>query len=215
MELLRQLDRFMDALDCDYAVCGGHAIDLFLGHKTRPHKDLDVAMFEEDRDDAVNRLLGLGWELYEPCGGACLHKIRSADRQLKRRTNIWCLRPGNRHYRITENKPDLFTVEFDGAEQTELDFIELLFNRRLDGDFLYARNPAIRIPLDRAILQTEGIRFLAPDVVLLYKSSSADNRDYQNDFSHAAPLLPAAGRQWLKNALQAAYPDGHRWLSAL
>lgn len=33
----------------DWYVCGGGAIDVFLGKQTRKHKDLDIAVFWEDR----------------------------------------------------------------------------------------------------------------------------------------------------------------------
>ncbi|MGM0882346.1 MAG: nucleotidyltransferase domain-containing protein [Bacillota bacterium] len=34
----------------DWHVCGGGAIDVFLNKKTRIHKDLDIAVFWEDRN---------------------------------------------------------------------------------------------------------------------------------------------------------------------
>ena len=60
MELIMQLNAFMQNMGVDYAICGGHAIDLFLGEKTRPHKDLDVAVYWSDRDKIVQHMLNEG-----------------------------------------------------------------------------------------------------------------------------------------------------------
>ena len=46
-------------------------------------------------------MLNEEWKIYEPCGTEYLHKI---------------------------NEKDMFAVDFDNAEQIELDYIEFLFN---------------------------------------------------------------------------------------
>lgn len=42
MDLLFLLNDYLRNIEVDYAICGGGAIDLFIGQKTRSHKDLDV-----------------------------------------------------------------------------------------------------------------------------------------------------------------------------
>ncbi|MFD2613169.1 nucleotidyltransferase domain-containing protein [Paenibacillus gansuensis] len=44
--------------------CGGAAIDLFVGRKTRIHKDLDIAVFWEDRNLIVEMMLNSGCECF-------------------------------------------------------------------------------------------------------------------------------------------------------
>ena len=51
--LIVQLKALMQKTGLEYALCGGHAIDLFIGKKTRPHKDIDVVIFLEDRDKII------------------------------------------------------------------------------------------------------------------------------------------------------------------
>jgi hypothetical protein len=60
MNLIEQLSIMMLSMKIDYAICGGHAMDLFLGKKTRQHKDLDVVVYWEDRDKIVKYMLKAG-----------------------------------------------------------------------------------------------------------------------------------------------------------
>ena len=78
MGLIDQLNDLMRDIRIDYAICGGFAIDLFLGRKTRVHKDLDVSVFWEDRDKVIRHMLDDGWDVYEPCGDSVgrLYKIK-------------------------------------------------------------------------------------------------------------------------------------------
>ena len=212
MELIIRLNEFMQNMGVDYAICGGHAIDLFLGEKTRPHKDLDVAVYWSDRDKIVQHMLNEGWEIYEPCGTEYLHKIKDVANQKRIKTNIWCVKPCNAHYKFTEHEKDMLAVDFDNAEQIELDYIEFLFNTKKDGHFLYARNNDMKMTMDNAINKLDGIPYLAPEFVLLYKSTAADNPDYQLDFSNASLKMNERQAAWLKNALSIMFPNGHKWL---
>ncbi len=215
MNLLINLSNYMREMQIDYAVCGGSAIDLFIGRKTRPHKDLDVAVFWDDRDKIVQHMLNEGWLVFEPCGREYLHKIVSIDNQKRIKSNIWCVRPDNSHYRFEEREADMFSVEFDGTEQLELDFIEFLFNKRDENDFLFARNTNIKRKLSDSIHKTDEIPFLAPELVLLYKSTAFSNPDYQKDFENTVPLLSNDSKQWLRNALLISFPDGHEWIQKI
>ena len=234
MDLIKQLNTFMQNIGIDYAICGGHAIDLFLGRKTRPHKDLDVAVYWEDRDEIIGYMLNNNWDIYEPCGMEHLHKINDVNDQKRLRSNIWCVKPSNRHYNFTEHEKDMFAVDFDKSEQNELDYIEFLFNTRKDGDFLYARNQAVMMGLDDAIHVKDNIPYLAPEIILLYKSTAAsvvfasqkpasppdffpvpDEAEYQLDFDNAIPMMNEWQLKWLINSLTTMFPNGHKWLDVL
>jgi len=214
-DLVKQLNEFVADIGIDYAICGGHAIDLFLGRKTRPHKDLDVAVFREDRDKIIQHMLDTGWEVYEPCGTEYLHKISSIHSQKRIKSNIWCVKPCNPHYIFTEHENEMFAVEFDNLEQTELDYIEFLFNTRNDEDFLYSRNHDIKMKLEDAILKIDDVTCLAPELVLLYKSTAADEAEYQLDFDNTLPSLNKMQVAVLENALRVMFPDGHKWINAI
>ncbi|HEY1966510.1 MAG TPA: hypothetical protein VGH89_01075 [Pseudonocardia sp.] len=59
----------------------------------------------------------------------------------------------------------------------------------------------------------EGLPYLAPGVVLLFKAKAARPED-EADFVAAAPRLSAGDRQWLRAGLAVTHP-GHHWLSTL
>lgn len=214
MNLIHQLNDFMRNMGIDYAICGGHAIDLFLGKKTRPHKDLDVMVYWEDRDKIIRHMLNRCWNVYEPCGTAYLHKINDVENQKRIKSNIWCVKQTNMQYKFVEHETDMYAVEFDNTEQIELDYIEFLFNLRQNRYFLYARNNDVKMSLDNAIHIVNGIPYLAPEIVLLYKSTMANNSDYQLDFYNASQEMNAEQSAWLKNSLTTMFPDGHKWLES-
>jgi hypothetical protein len=92
--------------------------------------------------------------------------------------------------------------------------LEFLLNERAGADWVYRRDPAVRRPLTRALRDGPGgVRVVAPEVVLLYKSKAPRAVDEQ-DFRVAQPLLDAEGRVWLRAALLRAAP-GHPWAAAL
>ena len=207
-----RLNEYIRHIEIDYAVCGGSAIDLFVGQKTRPHKDLDVSVYWEDRDKIVQYMLDDGWDIYEPCGSEHLHKINNIKDQKRVKSNIWCVKHTNPHYKFIEQDKDMYSVSFDGSEQTQLDFIEYLFNNRDSEHFIYTRNHSIKRELKNAILKAKDVMYLAPEVVLLYKSSALNNPDHQHDFDISIPKMNKSQIEWLKNALVKMFPEGHEWL---
>ena len=215
MDLITQLNCFMANTGLDYAICGGHAIDLFLGKKTRQHKDLDAIIYWEDRDRIVQHMLDEGWEIYEPCGTPYMHKINNISDQMRVKSNIWCIKPTNQHYKCTEHEKDMFAVDFDNSEQTDLDYIEFLFNTKTDEHFLYSRNHDVKLELNRAVLHIGNFPCLAPEMVLLYKSTAADEPEYQLDFDNTIVKLNNEQLSWLKESLVFMFPDGHKWLNNL
>ena len=212
MDLIHSLNNFMLDTGIDYAICGGFAIDLFLGEKTRPHKDLDVVVFWEDRDRIVEYMLRNKWDVYEPCGTEYLHKINNINSQKRLRSNIWCVKPDNKHYTFLEHDKDMYSVEFDNSEQTELDYIEFLFNTRSEGYFLYARNHDIKLELNTVICKMDNIPYVAPELVLLYKSTAAEQAEYQLDFENALSKMNERQLKWLNESLKIMYPTDHKWL---
>ena len=43
-ELIKKADGLLKNGGFEYAFCGGHAVDLFLGYESRVHGDIDVTM---------------------------------------------------------------------------------------------------------------------------------------------------------------------------
>jgi hypothetical protein len=213
MTLIIKFNEFLKNIGIDYAICGGHAIDLFLGKKMRPHKDLDAVVYWEDRDQIIQYMINSGWDVYEPCGTDYLHKINNIYNQKRIKSNIWCVKPENSHYKFTEKEKDMFSVEFDNLEQMELDYIEILFNSRKNNEFIYARNHDIRIKMDEAILMSGNIPFLAPEVVLLYKSKYPFVQENQLDFENTIHKMNVDQLKWFKTSLENEYTKEHEWLN--
>ena len=75
-------------------------------------------------------------------------------------------------------------------------------------------NLRFRRPLARALLEVPGgVRVLAPEIVLLYKSKAPRPAD-EADLRAARPLLDAEARAWLRTAILRATP-AHEWAASL
>lgn len=174
-------------LPVPWAIAGGWAIDLALGRVTRPHADVDVAVFRGDQ--AALRAALPAWTFDAVVGGT----------RVPWPVGVWLEPPVHEVY----GRP----AEGAGA-------LEFLLNERDGADWVYRREPAVRRPLARALRDTPaGIRVLAPEVVLLYKSKAPRTTDEQ-DFRVARELLDAEARAWLHAALTRQAP-GHPWAAAL
>ena len=69
--------------------------------------------------------------------------------------------------------------------------------------------------MKKAILCRDGIPYLAPELCLLYKSTDTEREGYRQDFELAYEKMDASRREWLRNALVRAFPEGHKWLDAV
>lgn len=221
--MLNELRQIMDSVGIRWAVCGGDAIDLFVGRQTRLHKDIDVAVFWEDREHIISEFLRRGWRIFEPDHGL-LREITTLEEDLRTEDNLWCIKPETDSYQIIKKHNDFYEITTERKHQDTLDYIEVLFNREKDGRFLYKRDPAIT--LENYLYKNEnGIPYLAPEMVLLYKSIFVRFLDvpeqkemvenYRHDFSVALEKFGGQQKWWLRNALIRCYPMGHEWLEKL
>lgn len=200
---------------------------MFVGRRTRSHKDLDVSMNQKQRAETIKFMLDCGWRVFEPDDGA-LFEILCPDADRRRKANIWCIKENNNDYILTGLGENRFHVTQMSTEQKKLDYIEFLFNAHENGCFLYGRNHDIRLPLSHAFRYFDGIPYLAPELVLLYKSSfvralakggtegnPAFIKEYRDDFAACLPYLNPEQKLWLKEALEQEYHGKHEWLPAL
>ena len=183
--------RLMTDVDRPWALCGGWAIDLWLGRVTREHKDVDILVFRRDQLAVQAYLHARGWTLEVAHDGVLTPWADGEYIQLPRH-GIWCKNPAH-----------------------DPNFVELLLNET-DGDrFLFRRDPSITMPLDRALLRTPaGLPVLAPEVALLYKSAHPDVHENAADFRTALPALGAERCTWLRAALTRVQSE-HPWLASL
>ena len=198
----------------EYAFCGGQAIDLFLGYESRTHGDIDVCTFWNDRNRVIQYMQSHGFKVYEMLGGDRAHFISDVSEQYLIKRNIFCFTdrcPLVKTYPL--DKDDCCVIEFFNIGQTKLDFIEFLFNEKTEDHFVYARCREIARDLQKAILASDGISYLAPELCLLYKSTDTERDGYGQDFKLAYNAMGPEQREWFENAMMHLYPDGHKWMN--
>lgn len=178
----------MRGLPRRWYIAGGWALDLFLGRVTREHDDVEVAVLRRDQRDLWRHFRG--WELEKVVAG----------KGEPWREDEWLSLPVH---------------EIHGRDPTGgLPAMEILLNETEGDVWRFRRNLAVMKPLAELGLHSpDGIPFLAPEVVLLYKAKDPRPRDEQ-DFRRARPALGARRRQWLRGALETAHL-GHPWLAEL
>jgi hypothetical protein len=81
-------------------------------------------------------------------------------------------------------------------------------------EWVYRREPKIRRRFADVLRSSEcGLRYLAPEIQLLYKSKRVRPRD-SADFRSAMPRLGESARAWLRDALVTTQPD-HAWIAQI
>ena len=174
--------------DVPWAVAGGWALDLFLGRETREHADFDLAVWRADQEK-LHAALATDWLCEVADNGA--------------------LRPWYADEWLSLPIHEIHARRVDGAQPP----LELLLNERDDTAWIYRRDAAVRRELDRAVLVRDTIPFLAPEIVLLYKSKAPRLTD-EADFRIALPALTAEQREWLRRAISRADAN-HPWVEKL
>jgi len=179
---------WLASLTVPWWIAGGWALDLFAGHESRPHKDLDVGIL---RKDALQVLASLAaWEVFEAKNGV-LTRLGAGTQPRADVFSLWC--------RPAPARPWALELMLDEAE---------------NGFWIYRRHRQIQRPLEIAIRRSsQGIRYLAPEIQLLYKSHRRREQD-QTNFEHIGPKLDQSSRIWLWDCLQMIEP-AHPWLSVL
>jgi hypothetical protein len=183
------LPGILAGLTAPWWVAGGWALDLFLGRETRTHEDVDIALLRHDQR-VLRRCLG-SWDLryatphhtLEPWDGSYLEPPIHG---------IWARR---------------------SARATAPWTCEFLLNEEDDGHWVYRRDERITRPIQEIGGVRDGVPFLRPEIVLLYKSTE-DSPKNAADFDAASPSLEPEARQWLAEAL-ATCDANHRWRAKL
>ena len=167
---------------------GGWALDLFRGTRTRPHTDLDVGVLRRDVASVLHTLSI--WEVFEAKDGR-LTRLAAGCAPSRDVHSLWC-----------------------GPTATDPWTIELVLDEA-DGDtWVYRRESRIRRPISTVVrLSPDRLRYLAPEIQLLYKSKARRSRD-EADFAQICPLLATDARRWLHDALELTTPD-HKWIAVL
>ena len=170
-------------------VVGGWAIEAATGFR-REHEDTDISILACDVPAFVAHLSGR-WHVWNNVGGV-LHPL------------------GDRWTDVEEPRSQLW-LRKNAASPWVVD-IPLTPDR--DGLWTSKRLPGHVAPLEEVTwVAADGIRYLNPEMVLLYKARLRRPKD-DPDFEATLPVLSADARLWLGDALASLFPD-HPWLSRL
>ena len=195
-----------------WAFCGGYEIDLFLGRETRKHGDIDVCVFERDRNVIKDYMLVCDWNVYEFRGMGRLRKLNAADASDAGR-NLMCVKDGCRLVDFYPcDEPGMLLHVFHHTGMEKFDYIEFLFNDSDGDEFVFSKPLGIVRDIDKAILNDGRYYYLAPEIALLYKAANADDETYRRDYGLAVVDLDDDQRSWFRNGLKLCYPQGHPWL---
>jgi hypothetical protein len=85
----------------------------------------------------------------------------------------------------------------------------LMLDERDGADWVYRRDGRVRRPVDACTRVRDGVRWLEPEIQLLYKSKGRRPQD-ELDLARTLPHLDAGRRRWLDAALAVADP-GNPW----
>ena len=214
-QLLEKLKNFMAESQFRWALCGGFALDLFLGRNIRPHGDIDLCVLEEDREAAKNYALSKGWQVYEFRGWG---KVRPLDHEMPSDPgrNLMCLGDGCDIVKFYPcEDAGMLYHQFFHTGMKEFYYLEFLFNSTRGNNLVLDQRKGLQRELSKAFLRRDGICYLAPEIVLLYKASDSENPDYQLDFEETYPHLNGDQRDWFQNGMKQLYPEGHPWENQL
>lgn len=213
--LILECNALLNDRGFDYAFCGGHALDIHIGKTTRSHGDIDLSAYWEDRNKIISFMQTKGWITYEAMSGGKIHLITDTDNQKLIKLNIFCVNEGCPFFHAELIENNIYHCDIDHVEQKHLDYIEFLFNKRTENEFIYSRNNEIRLELDKAVLRKDELFYFAPELVLLYKSTDLTREENRLDFNMVAPLLSNDNKEWLHRALSTAFSEGHEWIARL
>ena|SRR5215469_476345 len=172
-------------------VAGGWALDLFRGHQTREHGDLEIgvpsAAFGQIRD-------ALAACEFEAAGDGMLWPVDGPAFASTHQT--W----------VSEPAPDLA----DGRVYR----LDVFREASRDGLWVCRRDERIALPYETLVGRTlAGIPYLRPEITLLFKAKYTRAKD-EADFRGVLPQLTAGARLWLRHNLELVHP-GHAWIEVL
>jgi len=191
----------MEGFPWPWFVSGGWAIDLFVGRVTREHEDRELGIFRQDQQTLREHLSAraLFKAITGPNGGGWVPWAEGEWLELP--VHQILVRPAGMAPPATEQ--DRCPNEF-----------EFFLNEAVDDVWRFRRNMEITRPAKEIYLtSSSGIPIMAPEIQLLYKAKGHRPKD-EHDFRQVLPLLDAARRAWLKEALPRCYGQDP-WLAEL
>jgi len=184
-----ELAEQMRGFDRPWWIVGGWAIEAATGFR-REHEDTDMSILSCDVPAFVEFMKGR-WHVWNNVGGV-LHPLGERWPDVDEpRSQLW-LRASAKDPWIVDIP---LTPDADG----------LWTNKFLEGHVAPVG--------DVTWLAQDGIRYLLPQIVLVYKARLRRPKD-EPDFAATLPILSDGRREWMREALKTVAPD-HPWIEQL
>ena len=200
----------MSAFRRRWFLCGGWAVDAWLGRQTRDHQDVDISVFEDDQRALFDHLSG--WHLIA-------HDSVTPDS-----TESWdgrrLERPAHGHASLSLDAVSAWVSEpaaqHDGFE------LEVILNERSGREWIFSVDPRLILNLRRCIQRSSwGLPTAVPEILCFYKATAyfgfkdvKERPQDESDFLELLSLLSSTRRKWLREAIARVQPD-HPWLAQL
>jgi hypothetical protein len=183
-EAVARAAELMSTFPGRWFLCGGWAVDAWVGGQTRDHLDVDLGVFEGDLE--ALRLHLEGWQLIA-------HDEADPDS-----TEPWAGRrlmlPAHIHAR-RDSFPEL---DVQACEQS-------------GDEWLLSREPRLAVELGAAVEKSPWrLPALVPELILYYKALELRSQD-EADFETLLPGLTEWQKNWLRQAIGRGQPE-HPWL---
>lgn len=203
----------MSPFDRPWFLCGGWAVDAWLGRQTRDHQDIDIGVADDAQRALFDHLEGWHLIAHHPDDAGDIRTIWDG-RHLRVPAHIHARPPGDANLEaLLDWVPGPRRREPDGLD------VEFVLDRFGDGTWRLDEPSGREAPLEEAVgWSPAGIPAAVPRVLMYFKATAYwgrpgyPRRHDLDDFRALAPLLTPADVDWLRAALGTFV---HPWLSHL
>ena len=196
-EAISRIAALMADYNAPWSLCGGWAIDAWLGRVTREHGDDDISVFAGDNAALFEHLKD--WQLVAHEPGVSTKGFWQGEALTP---------PSHIHGKFGEGPPP---ENFDNVQGFPLD---IQVDDREGDEWVMRREPRVSMPLRDAVrVSPWGVPTAVPEALLFFKAMEPRRRDWR-DFVAFLPHLTKGQSSWLRSAIERVDPE-HPWVGAL
>lgn len=204
----------MSSFTPPWFVCGGWAVDAWLGQVTRQHGDFDITVFHEDQRALFEHLSGWNLIAHDPNVPGATTEFWDG-RTLDLPAHIHARPGGARNRELVEA-----WVRTPGSQSRDGQDLEIILNKREADVWVMDEERLVSLPVARSFRPALGVPVAVPEALMFFKATAYrgvpgyprahDEADYRS----LVPILSAEGLAWLREAITLV-DSAHTWLSTL